>query len=198
MPTYGKNYKQALVNLGIPDGNILEWEQTERGVEIAARATEQAYSNYFSARSRGLTSTKGFYTTDLTGVSKATVKSKLVDISDEVEFFDVRREQQIRSFVESKISGTMAKGGAFYQLTKKEDEVQDYKQIAIRDKKSGSVYSGVEARNLLGLPHNGTVKVAPGNHGSYDIFIQSTSVNRKLVPGTQVLYWPKVGTAYQS
>ncbi len=52
MSTYGRNYKQALVNLGIPEGNILEWEQTQRGVEIAARATEQAYSNYFSARQR--------------------------------------------------------------------------------------------------------------------------------------------------
>lgn len=191
--------KRALVAMGIPDGNILEWDQTEQGVAAATAATEAAFTNYYTERSRGATSTKGFYTTDLSGVSKATVKAQLVDITNEVQFFDVgAADQQIRPFIEAKTRTTMAKGGAFYQLTKKEDEVQDYKQIAIRDKKTGKVYSGVQARNLLNLPHNGTVKVAPGNHGAYDLFIQSTSVNRRLKAGTQVLYWAKVGVAFQS
>jgi len=79
---------------------------------------------------------------------------------------------------------------------KPENEVQDHKQIAIRDKKTGVIYSGVNARQMLGLPYHGTVKVVPGNHGAYDIFIQSTSVNRKLVKGTQVLYWDNVGQQY--
>jgi hypothetical protein len=74
--------------------------------------------------------------------------------------------------------------------------VHDYKQIIIRDKKTGAVYSGAEARNLLGLPHNGNVKIIPGNHGAYDVFVQSTSVNRKLPVGTQVIYWSKVGQAF--
>ncbi len=182
-------YKSRLVMMGIPGGNILEWEQSERGVEIATRATEAAYTSYFSARSKGLTSTQNFYTTDLSKVSKATVKAKLVDISGEVEFYDVNDTAAIKPFVEKKTGKSYVAGTAFYQLTKKEDEVQDYKQIAIRDKKSKSVYSGLEARNILGLPFNGTVKVAPGNHGTYDIFIESTSVNRKLVVGTQVMYW---------
>lgn len=197
-PGYGINYKQDLVRMGIPEGNILEWDQTTRGVEVASQATNVAFRSFYKSRSLGATSSKGFYTTDMSAVSKQTVKAKLQDISNEVEFFSVAHQTEIRPFVESQTGDTMVKGGAFYQLTKKEDEVQDYKQIAIRDKKSGKVYSGVEARNILGLPHNGTVKVAPGNHGAYDIFIQSTSVNRKLLPGTQVLYWPKVGTAYQS
>lgn len=190
--------KSELVRMGIPAGNILEWDQTESGVRAATVATEAAFTEYYSGRSRGLTATKGFYQTDMSGVSKATVKAKLVDISAQVQFFNITSPEQIRPFVESRTRGSMVKGGAFYQLTKKEDEVQDYKQIAIRDKKSGKVYSGVEARNILGLPFNGTVKVAPGNHGAYDIFIQSTSVNRKLMPGTQLLYWPQVGVSFQS
>ena len=193
-----RGYKDSLTRLGIPEGNILEWDQTERGVEIASRATEQAFTTYYSDRARGLTSTKGFYTTDLSDVKTTTLKSKLVDISSQVDFFEVNTSEQIRPFIERKTGQSMVKGGAFYQLTKKEDEVQDYKQIAIRDKKTHKVYSGVEARNLLGLPHNGTVKVAPGNHGNYDIFIQSTSVNRKLIPGTQVMYWPRVGVPFQT
>lgn len=192
------NYKQDLVRMGFPADNILEWDQTTRGVEVASQATNVAFRSFMRSRAMGATSSKGFYTTDMSGVSKQTVKAKLQDISNEVEFFNVSREAEIRPFVESQIGTAMVKGGAFYQLTKKEDEVQDYKQIAIRDKKSGKVYSGVEARNILGLPHNGTVKVAPGNHGAYDIFIQSTSVNRKLKPGTEIMYWEKVGVAYQS
>ena len=182
-------YKRQLTNLGIPDGNILEWEQTTRGVEVASTATNVAIRSFMKSRSAGQTSSKGFYTTDMSQVSKATVKAKLVDISKFVQFYDVADTAAIKPFIEGKTGRNYVAGTAFYQLTKKEDEVQDYKQIAIRDKKSKSVYSGLEARNILGLPFNGTVKVAPGNHGTYDIFIESTSVNRKLVVGTQVLYW---------
>lgn len=192
-----RGYKRSLVGMGIPEGNILEWDQTEQGVQVATIATRQAFDAYYSDRSRGLTSTRNFYTTDLSKVTARTVKSKLIDISDEVDFWNVQSQHdgmQIRDFVERKLRrGEMKKGAAFYQLTKPEKEVQDYKQIAIRDKKTKAVYSGVEARNILGLPHNGTVKVVPGNHGAYDIFIQSTSVNRKLVAGTQVMYWDDIG-----
>jgi hypothetical protein len=186
--------KRVLITMGIPEGNILEWEQTTRGVEVAARTTEAAYGEYFSARTKGMTATRSFYTTDLSGVKSATVKSKLVDISKDVEFFNVGTHagEQIRDFVEYKTGRKYVTGSAFYQLTKKEDEVQDYKQIALRDKKSGAVYSGANAREMLGLPYNGTVKVVPGNHGTFDIFIQSTSVNRKLKDGTQVMVWNKV------
>lgn len=190
-----RGYSRDLINMGIPAGNILEWDQTERGVEVATQATVRAFDEYYSGRTRGLTSTKSFYTTDMSTINKATVKAKLVDITNEVKFYDVPNMAglEIRKFVELKTGQTMVKGSAFYQLIKTESEVQDYKQIAIRDKKGGHVYSGAEARRMLGLPYNGTVKIVPGNHGAYDIFIQSTSVNRKLVPGTQVMYWPKVG-----
>jgi hypothetical protein len=190
--------RRVLENLGIPGGNILEWDQTERGVEVATKATREAVTQFYSDRSRGLTASKSFYTTDLTGVSAKTIASKLVDISSDVVFWTVTKDDQIRPFVENKLGRAMKKGGAFYQLMKKEDEVQDYKVICIRDKKTQHVYTGVEARNLLGLPHTGTVKVAPGNHGGYDIFIQSTSVNRRLVAGTQLMYWDNVGQPFQT
>lgn len=200
-PDYYHNYKQDLVNMGIPAGNILEWEQTDRGVEVASAATNQAFEQFYAARSKGATSTKNFYTTDMSKVSKQTVKAKLVNITNEVQFLNVTSRdngEQIRAFVEKKRKKPMTRGASFYQLTKTESKIQDYKQIAIRDKKTQVVYSGAQARSMLGLPYNGTVKVVPGNHGAYDIFIQSTSVNRKLVEGTQVMYWENVGVAYQS
>ena len=190
--------RKMLIQFGIPANNILEWEQTEQGVEQASKATVEAISTYYGERARGAKCSTNFFTTDLSGVSSRTIQSKLTEITDQVQFWNVTADAQIRPFVEQKLGKPMVKGGAFYQLMKKEDEVQDYKVICIRDKKTGAVYAGVEARNLLGLPHVGTVKVAPGVHGGYDIFIQSTSVNRRLVAGTQLMYWERVGQPYQS
>jgi hypothetical protein len=94
---------------------------------------------------------------------------------------------QIKDFVQAQ-GIAFTKGCAFYQLSKTET-VQDYKQIAVRDKMGGAVYSGIAARDLLGLPHHGECKLAPGQHGQYEIFVQSTSVNRKLVKGTNLMIW---------
>ncbi len=102
----------------------------------------------------------------------------------------------IREFCEQKTKKPFLKGAAFYELIKPEKEVQDYKQIVIRDRTTGSVYAGANARHLLGLPDYGTVKLVPGDHSKYDVFVQSTSTNRKLTPHTRVLYFPDVGVAY--
>ena len=64
------------------------------------------------------------------------------------------------------------------------------KSILIHNKNTGAVYFGNEARNVLGLPHDREIRIVPGNHGDYEIFIQSTSVNRKLLAGTKVVYFP--------
>ena len=184
--------RRTLVGYGIPDGNILEWDQTAKGVQAATVATRSAVKSFYAARATGVKSTDKFYA-DLSAVSINEVKSALVDISGQVDVYVVGKDNagvQIRDFVEAQ-GVTFTKGCAFYQLSKTE-EVQDYKQIAIRDKQKGAVYSGFAARDMLGLPHSGTCKLAPGQHGQYEIFIQSTSVNRKLVENTNVLVWAGV------
>lgn len=188
-----RGYKRELTQYGIPDGNILEWDQTDRGVQAATVATRSAFKQYYSARSAGVTSTDKFYA-DLSNVTLKEVKAQLVDISKQVDVFKVKPTEagiQIRDFVMQRTKQPFVKGSAFYQLTKTES-VQDYKQIAIRDKVKGTVYSGFAARDMLGLPQSGEVKLAPGQHGQYDIFIQSTSVNRKLVENTNVLVWTAI------
>jgi hypothetical protein len=181
--------KRYLTQMGIPDGNILEWDQTEKGVQVASAATRSAFKGFYAARASGVRSTGKFYT-DMSTVSLKEVKANLVDISKQVDVYvvDSRNDGvQIRDFVEAQ-GITFSKGCAFYELSKTET-VQDYKQIAVRDKNSGHVYSGFAARDLLGLPHTGDAKVAPGQHGNYEIFVQSTSVNRKLVKGTNIMIW---------
>ncbi len=195
-----RGYKRSLTRLGIHEGNILEWDQSDRGVAQATTETTLAFKNFYKELKTGAKSTKSFYTTNLTDVDVDTVKAQLIDISNQVQFWTVDSSNagsQIRDFCEAQSGTKMLKGAAFYQLVKPEREVQDHKQVAIRDRKTNVVYVGPAARDLLGLPHYGTVPVRPGDHADYDVFIQSTSVNRKVTLGTVVMYWSNVGKSYQ-
>lgn len=183
-----RGYARRLEQLGIPAGNIQEWDQSERGLREATDATVYALNNYYSNVSRGVTASKSFYT-DLTKVGSNTVRSTMRNISNEVQIFPVATRSEISSFITIKTQLPYKKGTAFYELMKPEKAIQDYKQIIVRNRKSGDVYDGRSSRDLLGLPPNGTVKVIPGDHGDWDIFVQSTSSNRILPEGTRVLYW---------
>lgn len=185
-----RGYKNPLVKLGVPEDNILEWEQTSQGSEKATHETVQAYTNYYSTRSTGKTSTQKFFT-NIANVSKETIKATLRNISHEVVITRVHdgvEGQAIKTYIERK-HGPYVSGAAFYQLVKPE-KIQDHKLIVIRDRISGEVYAGHAARDLLGMTKMGEIKVVPGNHGNYDIFVQSKSVNRILPVGTYVLHWP--------
>lgn len=78
-------------------------------------------------------------------------------------------------------------GRGFYEFTKRV-EVQSHKEIILMDKKSGNFYSGNAARQLAGIPVGVSAKVSPENLPNYYVFIQSTSVNRKLLKDTRFLY----------
>ncbi len=178
----------TLTNLGIPAGNILEWEQTQHGLETAARDTVAAVSNYFVGRTRGVTKSTAFYA-DLGDVPIQKIIQNLVDITGNIKIWPViNAGSEIRTFVEDYNNEQYLKAAAFYELTKSVT-VQDYKSIVIYDRTTGNFYGGASARQLLGLPDVGSVKLRPGDHGQYKIYIQSTSVNRKLIKGTKVVYW---------
>ena len=65
-------------------------------------------------------------------------------------------------------------------------KIDYYRWIVFQDKLNGKVYSGVNARAMLALPDQ-EVKVNPASHNAFDIFVQSTSTNRKLIKGTKLL-----------
>jgi hypothetical protein len=92
----------------------------------------------------------------------------------------------LQDFVEAR-GMTFQKGRSFYQLTKPE-KVQSHKEVLLREVKTGAVYGGAQAREILGLPKGLDTKVKPADHGSWDVFVQSTSNNRKLMVGTILLY----------
>lgn len=178
----------------VPSDNIQEWETSERGMTEASIQTKSALTSFRSSVASGQsTSTNRFYA-NLDNVSAEQVKANLNDISKEVMIFAVAGQAgtQIRDFVNDRLrqfGAAYKAGAAFYQLTKPERAVQDYKIILVRDKTSKAIYSGRAARDLLGVPHSGNIALSPGRHGNYEIFIQSTSVNRKLDANTDLIYW---------
>lgn len=196
-------YKSRLASLGIPAANILEWQQTERDMERTTRITQQSVTNYYGAVSRGIRSTNSFYA-DADQLTKSIARNNLVNISHEVRTFTVMNMDATRSnpkieiapFVESKTSTPYVRGTAFYELVKTEKAVQATKVIAIRNRKDGGVYTGQNARDLLGIPNQGTIKLSPGDHGEWTIFIQSTSSNRHLPVGSTVMYWKNAPNRY--
>jgi len=183
--------KRALVqSFGIPEGNVQEWGATARGMEDMGRSTSAALGNYFAARSSGLRSTKAFFT-DLSKVSTAQVARQLTEVTALFASACVHYDESIRDFCDrnfcSAVKGYQT-GNAYYELTKPET-VQAAKKVVVENRHSGKRYSGPDARHLLGLPDGGEVRVRPGDHGDYRVFVQSTSVNRKLMAGTTVLYY---------
>lgn len=173
---------------GIPEGNVMEWEATTpHGTETGFAQNTSAYTGYFKARSVGMTSTAKFYA-DIAKVDIKDIKAQAKDISSELIILDVNTKIDTAGLAAS-MGITYEKGKFFYQLTKTEPKVQDYKMILIRDTVSKHVYGGDSARAILGLPTSGTVKVAPGRSGQYEIFIQSTAPNRTIHAGTKVIYW---------
>jgi len=178
----------------IPIGNIQEWdEQTEAGTEEAFIKNTAAFSGYFVSKSRGVKSTKSFYS-NISGLTVRKARKDLSEITNQVSFICPRTECQIRACIMD-AGKDWIKGAAFYQLTKTEKRVHSYKLVALRVKTSGKVYCGQDARDMLGIGQaKDTVRLVPGEHGKFDVFIQSTSVNRKIPAGSEVMYWPKVGT----
>jgi len=183
-------------------GNVTEWENSRQGTQVMSANLSAGVSTFYGARSKGLTSTKSFFTPDLSQVSKRDL-NKLRNVKDEFKVLPVDnsaadgREWEIRPFVEDRLAKNTTfrreagnqyqVGNAYYELTKPED-VQPHKDILVLDRTTGAIYGGPDARNVIGMPMHGDVKVKPGNVANYRLFIKSTSVNRKLVRGTAVLY----------
>lgn len=181
-------HRQYFVDKGFDAENVMEWEATEAGFTNASAVNTRSVASHVATyATTGLAKTKSFFKTDATNIGTQDLK-KLKDISSEICIFPVTQSESIRPFVEARLGRKMIRGAAYYELKKKET-VQPQKLLIIRDKKTKMVYAGDEARGLLGLPSGSNIKVAPGDHGNYDIYVQSTSVNRKLDVGAELIYW---------
>ncbi len=177
---------------GFPADNIEVWDATSvKGLEAVGSRIRETSDHFFDFRSRGIRGTSSLFRPNISA-TPSQVKRAL-DVMNPMKYWIFRvprtRDYEIRDFVEYVTGKSYVRGSTFYQLTerRKPHKVQDYKAIIIRDMTTGNCYTGDNARTLLGLPEVGEVKVKPGDFGNYDVFVQSTSVNRKLLAGTSVL-----------
>lgn len=191
-PRGSRNYA---LSAGIPHGNATEWEQTYEGMSFLGTQTNSSLNTYTSSRSRGIVSSTSFYAAPVTKDANAfanMLDNKLDDVSGQVKVERVTDKDPvvINKFCQKKF-GSFPKGQIYYQLTESE-KVQDYKKLIVQDQTTGNFYAGeTAAKKLLGVPsYQGTVHIKPGQLGDFKVFVQSTSVNRKLTPGTAVVYLP--------
>lgn len=186
----------TLARFGIPKGNISVWDATARGTKVMDVKLASGLSSFYAARASGKQSVTAFFTTDMSKVDRKSL-STLKDLSKGFARWTVDKERSIRDFVNAKLQASPAlrkklgpayePGRGYYELTKPET-VQPRKTIAILNKKTKAIFGGDQARHVLGMPAGSNVKVKPGNHLDYAIFVESTSNNRKLVRGTTLLY----------
>ena len=172
----------TMLRLGLAEGNIKIWDVTGDFSEVESNL-RTSFNSFIRSSDKKVT---GFFTTNLTDKKLEKIKDKLSDVRLKFKTIKVDREAPIKPFVEEHGQQYVI-GNAFYELTKTE-QIQPNKEVLLRARDGKKVYGGEEARKILGLVSSGTIKVTPGNHQNFKIFVQSTSTNRKLVRGTELLY----------
>lgn len=175
--------------LGFEKGNIAVWETTEKGIEEAVTLTTQAVNTYMVNRSTGQRKSSNFFNVNANNLTQTDVRKAAQVLKPQESTlykvpFSIPPKTWISNYVES-LGVKYKLGKAYYQLVKPE-KIQPQKEIILRDRKTGVFYFGKYNRQLLNLPDY-EVKVVPGNFGDWDIFVQSTSINRHLVPGTELV-----------
>lgn len=137
--------------------------------------------------------------TELPKESKKNVSSSLLDEEDvddsdihpsppaKFQILEVKEDCSIKQYVQE--MGLIFKAGkGFYSFTKPEI-ISLKKQIVLMEKGTGRLYEGKAARKLAKIPMNDTkTRIKPTEIPDYDVYIQSTSYNRKLIGNTKFLY----------
>jgi hypothetical protein len=172
---------------GFPADNIAIWDvHSSQGIFEAGATIRRATDQFMVNRAQGIRGSRSMFSTGSDAVNRQTIRQAgLKTLSHQnYQLIPVSYESPIREFVEG-TGHRFITGTCYYQLNKTET-IQPQKQIAVYEKATGKVYVGAQARQLVGLG-NDTVRVRPQFNPEFDIFVQSTSVNRKLVPGTKLL-----------
>lgn len=181
---------------GFPAGNIAIWDaSSSRGVEEAGRNITAVNASYMTGRASGLRGTKTLFKPTVGALDTAAVTAAGLTPLDPSKYVlvPVVKDTTIKDFVEECASQYQI-GRAFYQLTgsktpkgKKSIMVQGNKAVAVMDTTTSKVYTGPEARKLVGLPDHDIAVDPTDDKGQYRLFVQSTSTNRNLYAGTKLL-----------
>lgn len=179
-----------MTRIGVPKGNIARWDTASvDGLHSVASTIRTATDDFMTNRGKGIRGTRDVFSTGVEAVNSTTVRGALTPMTPgSFGLLPVRTNTKVRidDFVSKATGKPYSAGGSYYQLTKTE-KIQAQKQIIVYEKSTGKAYAGAEARHLVGLPDGKEARVRPDQNPLYDIFVQSTSFNRLLVPGTSLL-----------
>ena len=186
----------ALIALGVPAGNTLNW--TGNAAELTSKvapAVTRGVVATATAIKEGKKSLAHFFL-DIDAVSLQDAAKKCVDVTATMERRNtVQGGMPVREYIEKHCKlYTYVDGAYFYRLVTKEKLLKDRRiVIAHRDDTTGKLYGGPAARTLLGLPVEADVEVEPGSLGKWTVFVQSASPTRKTVRDAEFL-WDKTAT----
>ncbi len=168
---------------GYAIGNIKIWDtNSASAMEDTSKVIHDSYSGYMSARSQGATRSVGLFMVDASAISTRSAQSHLKQVGGRM--VRVNADSVIREFVESNTNRGYVIGKAYYELSKLEILQPQKKIVIVENKLGGRQFGGDDARQMLGLPVGAQCKIKPGDTGGWRVFVQSTSVNRKLIAGT--------------
>ncbi len=103
------------------------------------------------------------------------------------QVFNVKRDEAIRDFVERR-GIDFEKGRGFYPLTERTELIQENKEVILEDLGSAELFTGTQAREMIRLPYGVRGEVRANPLPGFRVWVQSTSVNRKLRAGTTFMY----------
>jgi hypothetical protein len=175
-----------LCRCGLPDDNFRPWDgATEASFRQTTAATVQATQSYTAARTKGARSVTNFYTVDPSKLNTAGVRGYMQQVVP-TENITVPKRMAGRAIADA--FAKFQKGHHYYQLVKPE-YIEDGKELVVHIKDKNEYRLGSRsARQLLGLPEDGKIRVKPAEvTAPFDIYVQSGSNNRKLVEGQKLL-----------
>lgn len=186
-----QKYVSYAIQYGFPDYNIQIWDASSKAgfesVGAVIRSTTDAYLS--QRRTTGVKTVakgKSLFTLQLNTLSGSDIVKNLKPLpQNRYALWNIGFKQEIRPFVQDH-GHAYVTGKGYYELTKNET-IQPNKTFAILY--NNRIYTGPEARKLLGLPENGDyAPVKAEKYPDYAVFVQSGSVNRSLIPGQRLLY----------
>lgn len=179
--------KFAAKAVGFPADNIAIWDTTSAaGVREVGETIRTATENFMVGRQSGRRGSRNVFSTGIDAVNERTVKAVLTPLAPTAyRLIPVPRQGvEIRPFVQE-CGLNYVIGHSYYELSKRE-EIQPQKEIIVVEKATDKAYTGRAARDLIGLK-DVKEKVTPEDNPKFKIYVQSGSVNRKLVAGTKLL-----------
>lgn len=172
------NLVNAIIYKQVSPARLDEYEQKIVNTGKMNRALDESFS-VLNGRPRD---SKGRFVS----YTKANVDQDLVPVDPgRFQMFEVYDKIPIRDFA-SDNNLIFAPGKGFYEFNKRE-EIQEKKEVVLRHKITGDMFTGDKAREMIGIPFGQRGWVSPKGL-DYDVFVQSTSYTRKLTPNTRFLY----------